>query len=708
MNTTKTESEVFQELSNLCISEGYIHALAFLCFRENIIFFGEIPSSEDLSHQFSQEKLIRTEFSTLIGLMLKEEIKFSLPEPLIIQKYIDETDRLMKELHQSMLKPARKIFDDILIKNNKENPFINGTILKESIFYSGESAYDFQYLNLLSHKYCKDNEWFLANLGFQIEDVQLVIKTISDLQQQKLQKYRETILEKSPNEWTPLEIFSFSTHEIVEVTNLSEIVINKILEEFKVNSSNEQFKELGDYNIINSNPIIQKNKNIYITFLHYGLLEAAYESPFFWFKKYDEKYFSTTATEHRGFFTEDYSFEILSKIFGSKNVYKNVDIYDNKVRVGEIDVLVIFANRAIILQAKSKKLTLDARKGNDNLLARDFKKAIQDAYNQGYECSEYIQSSKYTFTDSSKNELSIKRNFKEIYIFCVVAEHYPSLAFQTQQFLKYQETQVIKPPFVMDIFLLDIIAEFLTNPLYFLSYVNKRTSYFKEFLSQSELSLLSYHLKRNLYLSDEFTIMFIDESISAELDFALLVRKKGIPGKDTPEGILTKFKGTLIGNFLENIQSNESDYTIEIGFLLLTLSEEAMQEINNGIQSILERFHKDGNNHDFSIGFKEFSGGITIHCNQFNEDVAVEKLKEHCEHRKYKEQSDNWFGLILDPITKSFKFGIMSDEKWCYSHQKAKKVIATLKSNNIKIARNEKCPCGSGKKYKKCCLNSSN
>lgn len=706
---TKSEQEIFQDLYNLCTSKGYIHVLSFISFRDNIVFFGETPCVDDISHQFSRERLIRTEISTLIGLMIKENIDYSLPTPEIFQKYVNETDRLLEELHQSILKPAREIFKEIFSSTeNKENPFIKGIILRESIFYASESAYDFQYLNLLYNKYYRDNEWFTSNLGFQIEQVQIVIQSIITILQKKSFDYKASIFEKPIEEWTQLEVFVFSTNEVLEITKLPKMVIKNILEKFSVNSNNESFKELGDFNVINSTPLIKANEDNYILFHHYSLLEAAYESPFFWFKEIDKKYAENIAPRNRGNFTEDFSYDILIKIFGENNVYKNIDIYNKKVRVGEIDVLVVFANRAIILQAKSKKLTLDARKGNDNLLERDFKQAIQDSYNQGYDCSTFIQSSSYTLKDSENNEIHIKRDFKEIYIFCVVSEHYPSLAFQTQQFLKYQETQVIKPPFVMDIFLLDIIAEFLTNPLYFLSYVNKRTSYFKEFSSQSELALLSYHLKRNLYLSKEFGMMLIDESISAELDFALLVRKKGIPGKDTPEGILTKFKGTLIGNFLENIQSNESDYTIEIGFLLLTLSEEAIQEINNGIQSILERFHKDGNNHDFSIGFKEFSGGITIHCNQFNEDVAVEKLKEHCEHRKYKEQSDNWFGLILDPITKSFKFGIMSDEKWCYSHQKAKKVIEIMKSNNIKIARNEKCPCGSGKKYKKCCLNSSN
>lgn len=59
--------------------------------------------------------------------------------------------------------------------------------------------------------------------------------------------------------------------------------------------------------------------------------------------------------EHRGKFTEDFSYERLRHVFGEKNVFKNIDIKDtNSNKLGEIDVLVTFGNRLIILQAKSK------------------------------------------------------------------------------------------------------------------------------------------------------------------------------------------------------------------------------------------------------------------------------------------------------------------------------------------------------------------
>ena len=46
----------------------------------------------------------------------------------------------------------------------------------------------------------------------------------------------------------------------------------------------------------------------------------------------------------------------------------------------------------------------------------------------------------------------------------------------------------------------------------------------------------------------------------------------------------------------------------------------------------------------------------------------------------------------------------MSNKKWTYSKDMGQCVVDQIKKAKVKIGRNEKCPCGSGKKYKKCCL----
>ena len=85
----RDESEIFSQLETLCTSPGYIHAIAYFCFRDNIVGYTNKMKVEDLLKQYSPERLVRSEISTLIGLACKSKIEINLPHPEITQKYID-------------------------------------------------------------------------------------------------------------------------------------------------------------------------------------------------------------------------------------------------------------------------------------------------------------------------------------------------------------------------------------------------------------------------------------------------------------------------------------------------------------------------------------------------------------------------------------------------------------------------------------------
>ena len=415
--SVREESEIFSELEELCKSDGYIHAIAYFCFRDNTVRYGDSVTSEDLMELVSPERLIRTEISTLIGLMHKSNINFKTPSPEVLQSYIDRTQSLLHEIHQSMMMP---IFQGASIEDFIENnPFENGAVLREPIFYSGESAYSFQYRDFSIEKYQKDNDWFESNRGFSVSDVVKTISVLSKYQSDKLTTTISNLPNLEPSEWTILPAFTFTVDEISKECCIDHYTISSILESFSIDTENknEQFKSLGDFNVINAYPIIRKSDEEFILLQHYSLVEALYETPFFWFNS--DKSYKNTAMINRGEFTEKFSETRLKKVFGENRVHTNIDLFDKKgEKAGEIDVLVVFANRAIILQAKSKKLTIAARKGNDNVLKEDFKKAVQDAYNQGLSCAELISDQDIILKDSNSNTINISRDFKEKYIFC--------------------------------------------------------------------------------------------------------------------------------------------------------------------------------------------------------------------------------------------------------------------------------------------------
>ncbi|BDX19579.1 prepilin peptidase [Halopseudomonas aestusnigri] len=709
----RAEAEVFADLSELCASPGYLHAIAYFCFRDNTIRYGDVMTPEDVLEQFGMDRLVRTEISTLIGLSCKADLNAEMQTPETIQRYIDETEMLLKEMHHSMMPNMREIFDPEQASDPNFNPFENGDFLREAIFYGGESAYHFQYRDLSSLKYKGDSDWLIYNKGFSSEDAISAITAIQELQNRKINEFIPSLDINNPSSWTALDAYKFTAEEISAESGIDLGIVTNVIESFVSPIGMSDFSSLDDFNPKNAYPIIKTSDTEYLLFQNYSLVEALYETPFFWF--YEDKAYRSTAMKNRGDFTESFSAQRMTRVFGDRNVFLNVEIVDSKRNiVGEIDVLIVYANRAIILQAKSKKLTIAARKGNDLSLRDDFKKAVQDAYDQAYSCATLLTDLSYKLIDDSGNELEIERNLCEIYPFCVVSDHYPALSFQARQFLNFSKTEIIKPPFVMDVFFLDVATEMLETPLHFLSYVNRRTEYNDKVFSTHELTILSYHLKQNLWVDDEYTMMHLGDDICADLDLAMLVRRCKVAGERTPEGILTKFRDTTVGRLITQIEKQEDPGTIDLGFMLLLLSEDTVNQLNTGIDHIAKLAMNDHKCHDLTIAIGARSTGLTVHCNSDPIAVAGPKLERHAERRKYSQKAKEWFGICIDPETKKLKFGLKLLYEWEQSDEldriladapkPQRKINIGTVVKGRKIGRNEICLCGSGVKYKKCCL----
>jgi hypothetical protein len=211
-------------------------------------------------------------------------------------------------------------------------------------------------------------------------------------------------------------------------------------------------------------------------------------------------------------------------------------------------------------------------------------------------------------------------------------------------------------------------------------------------------------------------MVMLEDDISTDLDLAMLARREGIPAKRTPHGILTRFAATTLGRFVKEIEARPDPGTIGLGFMLLTLSEKAVIEVNKGIDELTKRARADGKSYDLTVGLGMGSTGLTVHCNNDPIEIAGPALQRHCHARKYTEHAQSWFGICVRPSDTSLRFGLNLDYVWERNDEmdvltkdmaKPGSLPALLKvsaANVQKIGRNEPCPCGSGKKYKKCCL----
>ena len=177
----REEVQILGELAALAALPGFAHAVAQLCYRDNVILIQGKLKPADMDRLFSKERLIRTELTTIIGLMVKKALDLTPQNPEVIDGYVKRTDALMEELHNAMSYPIfEAMFETAKSGGVLPNPW-HGPGMREPIFYGTESAYTFQYRDLAPEKYGADDEWMLKNKGFTSGQARTVAMTLCKL-----------------------------------------------------------------------------------------------------------------------------------------------------------------------------------------------------------------------------------------------------------------------------------------------------------------------------------------------------------------------------------------------------------------------------------------------------------------------------------------------------------------------------------------------
>ncbi|MEZ4812006.1 MAG: nuclease-related domain-containing protein [Caldisericia bacterium] len=397
--------EIYEDIKKLVRSKGFIYVLCWMRLNDMTYQPGEI-------HKLDTYNLLNNrEISLLLGFLVQNEIDFSVPDTQIEMDFLYKKSKLqMEELHKAVSVPIffekiKEIFESQNKKGRSYKPteklFNDAKMLVEPMFYVGDGVYDIQYLNLLPKRYKYDKRWLQKNKNFNIENAKNIILKIKSI-----------FLEKKPN---PEKLMNKEDLASIYKEMLDLFIIKKedlsdekdadsFFDNFSVthgDNVNTEFSGIGGLNIINGKPIIKLDGERYFILNLYLLFLAIYEAPHYWMFDEDESYRETLG-KNRGDVFEEITFEYLLKVFGEKRTFRSVNIPlkkgENKT---EIDVLCVLGDKALCVQVKSKKLTLDSRAGDDRKLKKDFKTAIQDAYNQGVKSRNGILDSNSKFVDKN-------------------------------------------------------------------------------------------------------------------------------------------------------------------------------------------------------------------------------------------------------------------------------------------------------------------
>lgn len=237
----------------------------------------------------------------------------------------------------------------------------------------------------------------------------------------------------------------------------------------------------------------------------------------------------------------------------------------------------------------------------------------------------------------------------KMYPLCVTSEDYPALGHQTEHFLEDLHTdETLMPAFVCDVFTLDTITELLESPLRFFSYIDRRLLFHARIFTDHELSVFGFHLSHNLWIDDSIDGVLFDQECAAAVDAAMHVRRLNLPGERVPNGSLTPFVDTLLGDMIRELEVNPSKAGIDLGVFLLALPPDVCKEVGQKISGTVSKAMMTLQPQGGSYWAEKLRVGMTVYCG-YERAVARQMLDQVVARRMSDHNATCWFAVLVDP-----------------------------------------------------------
>ena len=701
------EGHLLSELKALAGSPGFIYTLAHAAAANT--FIREEGSS-------SHERISVKELTLIAGLLAIQPISTTyIPDEETLTAQMTDLYVLLKKLHDVVAQPLNdgtmsRITAGLSAKATQSSVSLDppsGSEMVEPFFYVGTGAYDFQYLDLAGEKYHFDADWLASNVGLSIAVLVRAARKLQDLREQRFVDYLQTQTNKERC-GAALATFTFTRDDLSSLTDSEFEVFVKV---FTVTPGGVKHRidSVGSVNELEFKPIIRLGEDHFFMPVGFMMAKAIYESPFYWMTR--DNGYRDQAGNHRGSVTEEIAIRLLSPIFRDK-VYRNIAVVEvaSKQTIHEIDVLAFAGNRAVVIQAKSKRLTALSRQGSDDQIKRDFSQAVQEAYEQGLMSRQLLLAGQHIFLDGAGNPLDLPKALEDVYVVCLTLDHFPALPYMTERLLERADDD--PSPVAVSLLDMDIIATYLTDPLDFLHYMYQRSRWSGRIHGSCEVSFLGWYLNRGLALPEEVQGVLLTESMAGLIDEDFPTRRGrnrllggllGFDVEDPDDGSLkNRWQNSELHHFISVLDKSPDPRATDAAFMLLDLPQDAASYFRERIVEAMNECNRSGNICGCCIVLQGGSGISFVWVPEsatFLEDV----LYNHAATYKYKHKSDKWLGLGGTLASPNIAL-VFSHEPWQVDAQldELARLLLYPELQGKKLGRNQPCWCGSGQEYKKC------
>ena len=425
--------------------------------------------------------------------------------------------------------------------------------------------------------------------------------------------------------------------------------------------------------------------------------------------------------------SEDVPFVLLERILPGATIYKNVYYLaptgpGDKWDWCELDGLLIYDDHVIVTEVKAGAFTYTPPTSDFDAYITSVKDLILKPAKQ---VSRFMQclniKGEVDFCDRQHKKIgTIRRNeFREIIPCCITLDNLTELAARAD---KLGGIGVIVPEGVWCTSVNDlrVYADLFNLPIFFTHFLEQR----RKATAEKTIELIDELDHLGLYLEHNFYVQYV-KNLAKELEvnhvnwhgyrkkideyyYMLIVEpKKAVkPGQKQVKGYFAKT--------LDLIASSEKPKRCKAASYILDMSGQARGAFNSMITEVLAKQEERRKIIPVSL----FGGRtLTVFCLSRGIELPARNwMQEHALKRMLIAEEKLWLSLILTFNTGHELSGVdfehlcekdipVDRRVWLEREAKAMRGLEVEKAvvERGRIGRNELCPCGSGKKYKRCC-----
>lgn len=418
--------------------------------------------------------------------------------------------------------------------------------------------------------------------------------------------------------------------------------------------------------------------------------------------------------------------EFLTRVFPKHSVLVNA-CYPNPDQPGletEADAIVLWGPILLLVEAKGATVDHQGFRGSPKILKKLLKKNVQDGFRQAERVVRALDKDREViFKEKTTGRvIAIKKaSLLKLMPVSVTLQHLmgvPTQLAATQQLGLFKKGAF---PWSVCIDDLDVITRFAGTADVCLHYIERRIAHqsCKVEMQADELDIFAHYLDNRLHPSiyenrpeiiehkgfNSITINGGEERFDPfySAEWYGQEQPREIPKLSIPDGILS---------LLQELRERQDDGARYIAFALLGLSAEALFHVAANIEQVraIGRPKRQITRTTFS------EDGVTVNVMahaSLSEKVFFQNMlfRSRIEHYRTRARQSVSIGIDLRE-SRPFQIAQWVEGEWQHEPEMEKlleedrnsdrAMISTSKSPNL--TRNSPCPCGSGKKFKKCCL----